>query len=123
MSAVADRVRPADAEACARALAEADRARRSVRVRGAGTKDYLGDLLPTDVVLETAALSGLVAHVPADLTVTVAAGTRFRALEASLARAGQMLALDPPHADEATVGGIVASNSSGFRRSRYGGVR
>src|SRR5919108_1992069 len=41
----------------------------------------------------------------------------------SLARAGQMLALDPPHADAATIGGIVAPNSSGFKRARYGGVR
>jgi glycolate oxidase FAD binding subunit len=41
----------------------------------------------------------------------------------ALARAGQFLPLDPPHADEATIGGVVAANSTGFWRSRYGGVR
>ena len=80
-------------------------------------------MLPTDAVLDTTALTGIVAHVPADLTVTVAAGTRFTDVRATLARAGQLLPLDPPHADEATIGGIVAANSTGFWRGRYGGVR
>jgi glycolate oxidase FAD binding subunit len=118
-----ERIRPADAAACARAVAESAAASRSLRVRGAGTKDYLGEVLPTDAVLDTTALAGIVAHVPADLTVTVAAGTRFADVRAALARAGQFLPLDPPHADAATVGGIVAANSTGFWRSRYGGVR
>jgi len=74
-------------------------------------------------VLDMTALAGIVAHVPADLTVTVAAGTRFAEVRSALARAGQFLPLDPPHADAATIGGIVAANSNGFWRSRYGGVR
>jgi glycolate oxidase FAD binding subunit len=119
----AERIRPADIAACARAVAESAAASRSLRIRGAGTKDHLGDVLPTDAVLETTALAGVVAHVPGDLTVTVAAGTRFADLRSALARAGQFLPLDPPHADAATIGGIVAANSTGFWRARYGGVR
>jgi glycolate oxidase FAD binding subunit len=107
----------------AQALAGANAQKRSVRVRGAGTKDYLGDLNPTDLVLETSALRGIVAHVPADLTVTLAAGTPFADLRAALAQAGQFLPLDPPHSDSATIGGIVAANSTGFWRARYGGIR
>jgi glycolate oxidase FAD binding subunit len=121
--AATERIRPADAAACARAVAESAAAGRSLRVRGAGTKDYLGEVLPTDAVLDTTAIAGVVAHVPADLTVTVAAGTRFADLRSALERAGQFLPLDPPHADAATVGGIVAANSTGFWRARYGGVR
>ena len=121
--ALATAIRPASAVDCAAALAEASRARRSVHVRGAGTKSYLGELAPTDTVLETGALAGIVDHVPADLTVTVAAGTRLADVQAALARHGQFLPLDPPHADAATVGGIVAANSNGFGRLRYGGVR
>jgi glycolate oxidase FAD binding subunit len=121
--AAAQRIRPADIAACAYAIAESSAASRSVRIRGAGTKDYLGELLPTNTVLDTTALAGVVAHVPADLTVTVAAGTLFADLRAALARAGQFLPLDPPHADAATIGGIVAANSTGFGRARYGGVR
>jgi glycolate oxidase FAD binding subunit len=78
---------------------------------------------PTDAVLDTTALAGVVAHVPADLTVSVAAGTRFADLRETLARAGQFLPIDPPHANEATIGGVVAANSTGFWRARYGGVR
>ncbi|MEX2047036.1 MAG: FAD-binding oxidoreductase [Chloroflexota bacterium] len=124
MTVAADeRIRPPDAAACARAVTEAAAASRSLRVRGAGTKDYLGEVLPTDAILDTTALAGVVAHVPADLTVTVAAGTRFAELQTGLARAGQFLPLDPPHAEAATIGGIVAANSTGFWRARYGGVR
>ncbi len=122
MSAAAQRVRPNDPRECAEALASASASRRSIRVRGAGTKDYLGLRTPTDVVLETTGLRGIVAHVPADLTVTVAAGTPFAELRTALAAAGQFLPLDPPHA-EATIGGVVAANSTGFWRARYGGVR
>ena len=37
--------------------------------------------------------------------------------------AGQMLALDPPDAGGATIGGIVATNDSGPLKTRYGGAR
>ncbi len=123
MTATTNAIRPTTAADLARALREASEARRSVRVRGAGTKDYLGDLEPTDLTVETAGFSGIVAHVPADLTVTVRAGTKLADLRTTLAGAGQMLALDPPHASDATIGGVVAANSSGFWRARYGGVR
>jgi glycolate oxidase FAD binding subunit len=114
---------PKTYQECALALGTASERRQSIRIRGAGTKDYLGDLHPTDLILETTALRGIVAHVPADLTVTVAAGTPVAELCAALALAGQFLPLDPPHGDNATIGGVVAANSTGFWRARYGGVR
>jgi glycolate oxidase FAD binding subunit len=123
MSAVAERLRPDSYQGCAAALHAASERRESMRVRGAGTKDYLGDLRPTDLVLETGGMRGVVAHVPADLTVTVAAGTPVAELAAALAREGQFLPLDPPHGATATIGGVVAANSTGFWRARYGGVR
>jgi len=116
--------RPSGAEACASVLAECARDGASVRVRGGGTKDHLGTRHATAVVLETAGLDGIVDHVPEDLTVTVRAGMPFAALRDALAIHGQFLPLDPPHvARGATVGGIIASNSNGFGRYRYGGVR
>ncbi len=123
MTAVATALRPVDASACAAALAEAAKDRHTVRIRGAGTKSYLGELVATDLVLDTGAMSGIVDHVPADLTVTVGAGTPLADVQRALAAHGQLLPLDPPHADAATLGGIVASNSNGFGRVRYGGVR
>ncbi|HEV8229236.1 MAG TPA: FAD-binding protein [Candidatus Limnocylindria bacterium] len=120
---MSDRLRPGDAAECARLVAGAAAASRTLRVRGGGTKDHIGEAAPTDAVLDTTALSGIVAHVPADLTVTVAAGTRFAELRSVLARAGQFLPLDPERADGATLGGIIGANSNGFWRARYGGVR
>lgn len=113
---------PSDAPACAAALREAAGAGRTLRVRGGGTKDGLGELLPTDEVLLTTSLRGVVDHVPADLTCTVRAGTRIAELRSALAAQGQFLPLDPPHAG-ATVGGVIAANSNGFGTLRYGAVR
>ncbi|HEV2010434.1 MAG TPA: FAD-binding oxidoreductase [Candidatus Limnocylindria bacterium] len=116
--------RPDSPERCAEVLRECADAGWTVRVRGGGTKDHLGARRETDVVVETAGLGGIVDHVPDDLTVTVRGGMRFDALRAALAEHGQLLPLDPPHtARGATVGGIIAANSSGFGRYRYGGVR
>jgi glycolate oxidase FAD binding subunit len=116
--------RPATAEECAAVLRACADAGETVRVRGGGTKDHLGTLGPTDVVVETAALGGILDHVPEDLTVTVGAGMRLDALGVALAAHGQFLPLDAPHvARGATVGGTIAANSAGFGRYRYGGVR
>ncbi len=117
-------VTPRDAPGMAGALADAAAAGRTVRVRGGGTKDHLGDLRATETVISTAGLAGVVDHVPADLTVTLAAGTRMADAQRSLGERGQFLPLDPPHvAAGATIGGVVAANSNGFGRLRYGGVR
>ena len=123
MSATVTRLMPLDAAECARTLADAARDRRTVRIVGSGTKSYVGDVAPTDVELGTSRLGGVTDHEPADLTVTVGAGMKVADLATVLARAGQFLPLDPPHADEATIGGVIAANSNGFWRARYGAVR
>ncbi len=123
MSTTIARVFPADATECARFLADASRDRHTVRIIGSGTKSYIGDIGATDIELSTSHLAGVIDHVPADLTVTVGAGLRIADLSAALARAGQFLPLDPPHPDRATVGGVIAANSNGFWRARYGAVR
>lgn len=123
MNATVTRTIPADGAECARVLAEAARDRRTVRIIGSGTKSYVGDVTTTDVEVGTSRLAGVIDHEPADLTVTVGAGMRIADVAQVLERAGQFLPLDPPHADEATVGGVIAANSNGFWRARYGAVR
>ena len=114
---------PADATECAQLLADAARERRTVRIIGSNTKAYVGDVVATDIEIGTSRLGGVIDHEPADLTVTVGAGMRLAELAQVLERAGQFLPLDPPHADEATIGGVIAANSNGFWRARYGAVR
>ena len=75
-----------------------------------------------DVLLDVTGLDRVVEHTAGDLVVVAEAGVRLETLQAQLAEAGQMLALDPPEAG-ATLGGIVSANASGPRRLRYGTVR
>ena len=66
--------------------------------------------------------AGIVAYDPAELTVTVGAGTSVAELREALGAAGQECPLDPRD-DAATVGGVIAAGLSGHRRLRYGPVR
>lgn len=83
-----------------------------------------------DLVLSLCKLNRIIEYEPADLTVTVEAGMIFSDFQNVLAKEGQFLALDPPYckdckgdrpvAPTATIGGIIATNSSGPLRLRYG---
>jgi glycolate dehydrogenase FAD-binding subunit len=65
----------------------------------------------------------VIEHVPGDLICIVSADVGLAELNAELARAGQMLALDPPAADELTVGEVFDGNLAGPRSHRYGEPR
>ncbi|MEX1007542.1 MAG: FAD-binding protein [Acidimicrobiia bacterium] len=77
---------------------------------------------PSAHAVEVRAPSGVIVYEPADLTVTVAAGTPVHELSAVLGEASQECALDPRSSD-ATVGGVLAVGLSGHRRLRYGPLR
>ncbi len=70
-----------------------------------------------------AALAGEIEHEPADLTAVTPAGVTLAALDARLRDAGQRLPFDPPHAEEATIGGALAVGMGGPLRTRYGPPR
>ncbi len=103
-------------------IREAAASARPLRIRGGGSKDFYGGPLAGDL-LNTSALSGIVAHEPTELVVTVRGGTALAELEAVLAQKGQMLAFEPPHFGAATVGGTVACGFSGPRRATVGALR
>lgn len=73
-------------------------------------------------VVEVRAPRGIVRFDPAELTVTVGAGTSVAELDAELATAGQEVVLDPRD-PAATVGGLLATGLSGIRRLRHGPLR
>src|SRR4051794_15996776 len=98
---------PASAEEVAAALKRAAEARQSIVLRGAGTKlDWGRPPGPVDVVVDMRRLNRLVEHKPGDLPATVEAGETLRDLNSALAGHGQWLPLDPPFAEQATIGGI-----------------
>jgi len=76
-----------------------------------------------DVALATGRLHRIIAHEPADLTVTVEPGVRLSDLQAALASHNQFLPLDPPSTAAATIGGLVASGVSGPMRHAFGTAR
>jgi glycolate oxidase FAD binding subunit len=87
---------------------------------GAGTHREVGGPVPFGTPVR--APGGVVAYDPAELTVTVRAGTSVAELCATLGEAGQECPLDPRDS-RATVGGVIACGLSGHRRLRYGPVR
>jgi len=95
----------------------------SVAPRGGGTKMHLGNPpRELDLIVSTARLNEVIEHAPGDQVVRVQAGIKLETLQERLADSNQMLGIDPPE-EGATIGGIIAANSSGPRRLRYGTIR
>ena len=98
--------------------------KQTITLRGNSSKDKMaGPVGHADVHVSTAGLARVLNYEPKDLTISVEAGMSYAALSRLLAENRQMVPLDPPFADVATVGGVVASNSSGPRRRLYGTAR
>jgi len=117
-------VTPSSVEQLASALREAADKRQTVETMGNRSKlSMAGPVLPADVTICTAALKQVLQYEPNDLTISVEAGMPFAELQTLLAKNRQMIALDPPFAASATVGGVIASNSSGPLRRSFGTAR
>ncbi len=87
-----------------------------VCVRGGGTRWEVGG--DDAGVRSVTAPSGIEAFEPAEMTVTVGAGTTVATLSAALAEDGQEVAIDGPHGS--TVGGALMIGRSSLRRGRLG---
>jgi glycolate oxidase FAD binding subunit len=117
-------VRPNSPDEVADVLGKANRERAAVVPWGAGTKQRMGNTpRKYDVALDLTALDQVLEYEPADLVVTVQAGIPIRELQRTLEEAGQFLALDPPFAEQSTLGGTLATAISGPSRLLYGTAR
>jgi glycolate oxidase subunit GlcD len=122
-------VEPESVEQVREVLRDAVREGRSVRPFGAGAQsDAESDLNDaarggSAVLLKTTRLSRLVEHEPADLVATAEAGMTLAEFNREVGRAGQWLPLDPPGADAATLGGVVATGAAGAQGLGYGAPR
>ena len=113
---------------------------------GSGTHMTMGNPPKRlDLVLSTSRMNHIIDVDTANLTITVEAGVKFRDIQARLAtqedrcylpledlateadevicsdrsHSGSFLPMDPPQADKATIGGIIATNAAGPRRLLY----
>ena len=115
---------PQSAEQIAAALRLCIEAEAAVIPRGSGTAMAIGNIpRQVDVIIETAKLKRVIEHDHANLTTTMESGITMGELQTALEPQKQFVPLDAPFPDRATIGGIVAANLNGPRRSYYGSVR
>lgn len=110
-------------------IADARERQTCLRVRGHGSKDFLGDASRGEL-LDTRCWQGVEQYEPSELVIKVRGGTPLAEVEALLAERGQYLPFDPPRWAFAqhepigpTTGGMVASGFSGPGRVSRGAVR
>jgi glycolate oxidase FAD binding subunit len=123
-------MRPTSAQELRDAVADATRAGTRLEIRSGGSKSAIG--APRDAaILDMTGFAGVIDYDPAELVLTVRAGTPLAEIEALVAGENQMLAFEPfDHgpvygrpAGAATIGGVVAAGVAGSRRITAGGAR
>ena len=111
---------PESPEELAQILAAAALDNQLTVVRGGGSKIGWGRVAArVDLVIGTQKLDQLLAHRYGDMTVTAQAGMSLASLNRRLAEHGQYLPIESAF-EQATVGGIVATNDAGPMRHRFG---
>jgi glycolate oxidase FAD binding subunit len=105
-------------------LRDCAEARATVIPWGGGTAMALGNPpREADIVIKLTKLSRLIEHDPANLTVSAQCGITLAALQSALVAERQFVPIDAAFPERTTIGGIVAANLNGPRRSSYGSVR
>ncbi len=78
---------------------------------------------PIDIVLLLNRLKHVEHYDPGDLTIGVGAGITIAELDRLIAANRQLLPIDPAARDRVTLGGAIATNTSGSFQHRFGGIR
>ena len=76
-----------------------------------------------DLLIDMTALNRVIDYPARDMTITIEAGIRIDALQSLLKQEGQRLPIDIAQSTRATLGGAIATNTSGPRRAGYGTFR
>jgi glycolate oxidase FAD binding subunit len=117
-------IRPADAAQIAEIVQFAATEKLAIIPTGGCTKLGIGSPPSRyDIALDLSRLNHLLAYDPKDLTLGVEPGMRIEDLLRTLGEQKQFLPLAVPLSERATIGGIVATNSSSPLRHAYGAVR
>ena len=115
---------PTTLDEISNALCKSNDKGQSVIPWGGGTRITIGNI-PTsyDTALDLSEFKGDIEHEPGDMTVVANAGVTIGSLNALLGDQGQRLPFEGRNPAMATVGGSIASNASGHRKSSTGGIR
>ena len=117
---------PGTIDEVSKIVAYAHQERVTIIPRGNGTKLEMGGIpKKVDLILSTGRLNRMTDCDCDNLTLSVESGITLNEVQKSLAKEGRgyFLPLDPPFTEKATLGGIVATNSSGPKRLLYGTAR
>lgn len=120
---------PTTPEAVRDAVAQANADHFAWQVRGGGTRRAM--LADATAVLDLRSLQGITDYQPAELVLTLRAGTPVAEVEARLAANRQVLAFDPPRlaarlgqqTAQTTIGGVIGAGWAGPRRLSVGSAR
>ena len=117
-------VSPGTIDEASEIVAYANEQRLGIIPRGNGTKMGMGGIpKKADLVLSTGRLNRITDRDCDNLTLSAESGITLSEVQRDLEGRGYCLPLDPPFTDKATLGGIVATNSSGPKRLLYGTAR
>ena len=114
------RLSPAGLDQLSAVLSVASRHRLPLSAEGAGCYRWLdGARQPAPLLLDMTRISGVLDYQPADMTLTVLAGTRLGEIQQLISENGQELAVDNDR-PESTMGGLFASGWNGLRSRSLG---
>jgi glycolate dehydrogenase FAD-binding subunit len=119
-------VTPGTIDEVSKVVAYASQEHRAIVPRGNGSKMKMGGIpQKMDIVLSTRRLNRITDRDCENLTLSAESGLTLGEVQQGLAKVGKgyFLPLDPPFTGQATLGGIVATNSSGPKRLLYGSAR
>jgi glycolate oxidase FAD binding subunit len=113
------------------AVQSALEAQTPLEIIGHGSKRQIGATIATNNILDLSTLRGIRLYEPEELVLSALAGTPIAEIEALLASKGQQLDFEPMDygpllggiAGRGTIGGVLATNSSGPRRLKAGAAR
>jgi len=123
-------LRPTHEDELADIITDAARDGTPLMLAAGGTKSAIGAETAARAI-DLTGFSGVVDYDPAELVLTVRAGTRLTDVEALVCEQGQMLAFEPfDHGPIfgipvglATIGGVIAAGVAGSQRLSSGGAR
>lgn len=116
--------RPESVEELGDLLTGCSASSRSVLPFGGGGSIRTGRVVPNfDVGIDMRSLSGVIEYHPADLTLSVQAGTTMSEISAVLGEKGQELPIDVPFPERTTIGGLAATGFAGPRKLLSGSLK
>ena len=119
-----DVVAPSSEERLCEVVAAANKDGLGIIPYGGGTRISLGNPPSRPfLVVDLTNLNRVVSHNYADLTASFQAGATFGFVSEFLAQQGQLLAIDPPIPERATIGGTLATAVSGPLKWHFGHPR